>query len=283
MGVARFAEAMKQRIITTIVLWSLLGLILGLTGWIGGLVLLLAVTALTQLETRRMGLTAGGVDPQPRSSLPELILGAAVLLGAFLVAEVEFALILGIVLGLIALAPPATCEAARRELTGIAARTFYLPWMLQFYVLALHHFDTLWVPVWLIAVAKFNDVGALLVGRQFGKHKMAQAISPGKTWEGALGGVFVGGVVGSGLSLVPAFQAATGLTPGLAFEVALLLGPVAVASDLTGSWLKRRAGVKDSGSTLPGIGGLLDLIDSLLLVAPVGYGMLLLAGRVWAS
>lgn len=272
---------MKQRIITTVALWAALALVLVLFGELGGLVLLVLITTLTQIETRQMGLTAGGRDERPLTRLPELMLGWSILLGSYFSGEAEFAMVTGILLGIVALVPPVTCLISQREVRSVCARTLYLPWMLHFYVLALQSFDSLWVPIWLIAVAKFNDVGALLVGRKLGRHKMAPLTSPGKTWEGAVGGVLVGGLVGFVLGFVPDFQFVTGLTPGSAFEVALLLGPVAIVSDLSGSWLKRRARVKDSGTTIPGIGGMLDLIDSLLLVAPVGYGLLILASRVW--
>lgn len=269
---------MKQRVITTIALWGLLALILGAFGTTGALLLLLVIVSLAQLETRRMGLTAGGRNERPGTRLPELALGWSLVYSAYASGEAEFILIIGALLGLVALVPPARCPEAQQELRSVCARTLYLPWMLQFYLLALLSFESLWVPVWMIAVAKFNDAGALVIGRLFGQSKMAPSLSPGKTWEGAVGGVLSGALAGVLIALVPAFREATGLGVATTFQLALALGPVAIASDLSGSFLKRRAQVKDSGNLIPGIGGFLDLVDSLLFVGPVGYGLLF-----WAS
>lgn len=112
-----------------------------------------------------------------------------------------------------------------------------------------------------------NDTSAYFAGRAFGKHKMAEAISPKKTWEG-----FVGGAFGTLLFLVagrflfPAvFQAISYVDMVLVTIPAAFLGPM---GDLAESMLKRNFGVKDSGKILPGHGGILDRIDAVLFVAP---------------
>lgn len=109
------------------------------------------------------------------------------------------------------------------------------------------------------------DVGGYAVGRMFGRHKLAPAISPGKTWEGFAGGVLLVLMVGAAVAgfFVERHQ-------WLAWLLLLvLLAVVSVIGDLLESLLKRQAGVKDSGNLLPGHGGLLDRLDSLLAVAPV--------------
>jgi len=116
-----------------------------------------------------------------------------------------------------------------------------------------------------------NDTFAYFGGRFFGRHKMLPTISPKKTWEGFAGGA-IGSVVGC-LVLLAIFPARwlPGLTVAGCFlvgGVAALLGPT---GDLVESMLKRAAGVKDSGSLIPGHGGLLDRIDALLFVAPWVY------------
>jgi phosphatidate cytidylyltransferase len=139
----------------------------------------------------------------------------------------------------------------------------------------------LFLCLWLVAVAKFCDVGALLTGLAIGRHHMAPLISPKKTWEGAAGGVAVSALVGSigawlGARFNPGGWPAF-LTPGRAAGIAVPLAILAIISDLVESVVKRHAEVKDSGSSVPGIGGVLDVVDSLLLTAPVGYFLLGLA------
>lgn len=114
----------------------------------------------------------------------------------------------------------------------------------------------------LMAVVWIADSAAYFAGRRFGKHKLAVAISPGKTWEGvagALAGVTVFGIILSGVAQLPLWGVA-------AFW---LLAGLSIGGDLFESWMKRVAGIKDSGSLLPGHGGVLDRIDGLIPVLPV--------------
>ncbi len=150
--------------------------------------------------------------------------------------------------------------------------------MLQFLVRILlingpHAHTGLAFALWLIAVSKFCDVGALLSGMAFGKHKMAPVISPKKTWEGAIGGLLTSAALGAGIvyfchayNYFPAT-----FTPLLAAAVAVPIAGFGIVSDLVESVIKRRANTKDSGAAIPGIGGMFDLSDSLILTAPVGF------------
>lgn len=122
----------------------------------------------------------------------------------------------------------------------------------------------------LIAVAA--DSGAFYTGTLLGRHKLCPALSPGKTVEGLLGGVSAA-LLAVGLA-VWLFFPAINLLQSLLF--AFILALAGVVGDLAESLLKRGAGVKDSGALLPGHGGVLDRIDSLLLVAPLLYYLLLL-------
>jgi phosphatidate cytidylyltransferase len=123
--------------------------------------------------------------------------------------------------------------------------------------------------LYLLIVTKITDTGAYFSGKKWGKHKLAPAISPNKTWEGALGGLATG-VVASLVfaSLFPNsmfhLSALNGLWLGAAISI------VAQYGDLAESLLKRDGGVKDS-SALPGLGGLLDIADSLVFTAPLVY------------
>ena len=128
----------------------------------------------------------------------------------------------------------------------------------------------------MIAVAKLCDVGAYTVGRLIGRHKMAPSLSPGKTIEGAVGGLAFA-ILGAWLSVAVLFPLATGepsqttwvgvVIYGLAVGLAGMLG------DLAESLIKRDVMRKDSGTNVPGFGGFLDIYDSLLLAAPVAFGL----------
>lgn len=118
----------------------------------------------------------------------------------------------------------------------------------------------LFVLIWLA------DSGAYFAGRALGRHKLSPAVSPGKTWEGAIGGLAGAAVA----ALVLVLGGFAGQLPLAAFvTLSLLVALVSIGGDLWESRLKREAGVKDSGSLLPGHGGMLDRVDSLIAAAPV--------------
>ena len=129
----------------------------------------------------------------------------------------------------------------------------------------------------MIAVVKFTDIGAYFGGKKWGKHKLAPVISPGKTWEGAASGLALGTAMAF-LMLGP-FARLMGLPSerawlpwiGGAIVYGVCVSIAGMIGDLTESLLKRDAGMKDSSTWLPGFGGVLDLLDSLLLAAPVAY------------
>jgi phosphatidate cytidylyltransferase len=125
-------------------------------------------------------------------------------------------------------------------------------------------------PHWLMYALLVNwtgDIGAYYVGRVFGRHKLAPRVSPKKTWEGAAASVFAAILIAGGylLYFVPGVTAAAAIGLTAAANVAGQLG------DLAESAMKRGAGVKDSGSILPGHGGFLDRVDSTLFALPVVY------------
>jgi phosphatidate cytidylyltransferase len=150
----------------------------------------------------------------------------------------------------------------------------YVPWLLNFvqkvYLFPGLGADGKFYVLYFILVTKFSDSGAYAVGSLIGRHKMIPRISPGKTWEGFGGAI----VVSTGASLLFARLAGPHL-PGMTWLHATILGVVlslgAVIGDLIESIFKREAGVKDSGRFFPGIGGILDLLDSLLFNAPLMY------------
>jgi phosphatidate cytidylyltransferase len=112
-----------------------------------------------------------------------------------------------------------------------------------------------------------SDTGAYYTGRTFGRHKLAPTISPGKTWEGAVGGMLAS-LLMAALAHYWFFQE---LSLKAALPLAVVMNVLGVVGDLTESALKRGAGAKDAAQILPGHGGLLDRLDSLLFNAPVIY------------
>ncbi|MEX0326662.1 MAG: phosphatidate cytidylyltransferase, partial [Puniceicoccaceae bacterium] len=127
------------------------------------------------------------------------------------------------------------------------------------------------LPIWVVAVTKFGDVGALLTGMWIGKHRMAPAYSPKKTWEGLAGGVVLSILVSIGFVLLFEQWLPDSLTLVNAAWMALFITLAGVLADLSESAFKREAKVKDSGNMIPGIGGFLDLSDSMMLAFPVAY------------
>ncbi len=113
------------------------------------------------------------------------------------------------------------------------------------------------IPIWC------GDTAAIFVGKAFGKHKLAPSISPNKTWEGSIGNLLA--CVGAALALGAIFH----YPMLLMVLLGLNCGILGQAGDLFESWLKRKADVKDSGNILPGHGGLLDRLDSLMATAPI--------------
>jgi phosphatidate cytidylyltransferase len=127
------------------------------------------------------------------------------------------------------------------------------------------------VLLWCIAVTKFTDMGAYLTGSVIGKHKMIPHISPAKTWEGFAGAIFFALLAACTLYAIFPDQLAVFSSWGHVIGLAVLVALLAVVGDLAESLWKRSLTVKDSGHSLPGIGGAMDLIDSLCFTAPAVY------------
>ena len=125
-----------------------------------------------------------------------------------------------------------------------------------------------WKWLYFVILTTFaTDTGAFFIGRLVGRHRLAPVISPAKTWEGAVGGLLW--AVGAALALNIALSLSIPLWQALALGV--IIGFVGQVGDLMESALKRRAEVKDSGTLLPGYGGMLDRLDSVVLTVPLVY------------
>lgn len=160
---------------------------------------------------------------------------------------------------------------------GAALFAFVYVGLMFGFLLALRRESSAWLVFGVLLTTKSCDIGAYLTGHAIGRHKLIAWLSPGKTWEGLVGGVVTSAVTalvllevvgtwGSGLDgSVGGMEIWEVLAIGAAFGLVGQLG------DLVASLLKRDAGIKDSGSSVPGFGGVLDVLDSVLLVAPLAY------------
>jgi phosphatidate cytidylyltransferase len=152
----------------------------------------------------------------------------------------------------------------------------YVPWLFSFLTKIIFLLPRTaegivtghWYVLWLIVVTKFSDMGAYVTGSLVGRHPMIPHISPKKTWEGFFGALAFSVAGGCALLAIMTRKLAF-LKQRDAVILGLVLGFAAIIGDLAESIIKRSAGVKDSGKMLPGIGGALDLIDSLLFTAPL--------------
>lgn len=162
---------------------------------------------------------------------------------------------------------------AMRSLMGYLSLA--MAWLAAVFLLGFPRGGILLVVMVIVVAAA--DIGAYFTGKYLGKHKLAVLVSPNKTWEGFWGGVAACALLAVALwSLLPDSAAHIGLPSVLA--VVITTGLYSVVGDLTVSMVKRESGVKDSGSLLPGHGGVMDRLDSLAAAAPVFALGLLLAG-----
>ena len=291
------AAVFVRRLSSTVVLLGVLfwGLLSGSAisvALVGGLIMLLNIVGLLEFY--------GMVK---ENQLPRFkwlgIAGGVVLLGAV------FLYLSGLAAKLFGLGPPTIAGAAELETALLAVflivvsvrRVFvhpappsfsinggtvlgvlYVSWLLCFvlkiffYPLAENAaFDGGVCLLFFILVTKCSDIGAYSLGSLIGRHKMIPKVSPGKTWEGFAGAI----LLSTAVALVFAHYFGETKLGGMTLLHAALLGPLlavgAVVGDLVESVFKRDSGVKDSGAFFPGIGGILDLLDSLLFNAPLMF------------
>lgn len=129
-----------------------------------------------------------------------------------------------------------------------------------------------------IFVSKVSDVGALMTGSRWGRRKLIPRLSPGKTWEGALGGLLFSVLLLHFMVWTSPGMAIAGLGTGWLLLLSVLMAAGGLAGDLVESCFKRNSRMKDAGGGIPGFGGMLDLTDSLMVAAPLMYAFLLLHG-----
>ena len=264
---------MKHRVISTVSLWLGVILILFLFRVPGGVVLLTALSLLTHWEIHQL-LQRKGYRPCVRLGMG---MGVLFFLLPFLdpihpAIATHLVLVASGVVFMITTLRTGDPDLIEKSFIPSMVALILGPYLLHFLVLpaASHGLAGLLFSIWLIATAKFTDVCALLVGLRCGKTPFSR-LSPKKTWEGVLGGLVGGVLVGWGLHAVLSTHLPVGFSSLNALLVAIPVVILAVAGDLLESAFKRAVGAKDSGRMIPGIGGAFDLTDSLLWSAPVGY------------
>lgn len=234
--------------------------------WQGGWVLTAVVAAAAAIAVLE-------VQAARRHLLSPLSLGAAGLTALLVVSaklgfdDVPWAFALAVLLPTAAMAFSRDPQESTIDWLWALAPVVYVGWLAAHFVLLREAPDGRdWVLLVVLTVW-ITDTGAYFVGMPLGRHKMAPQVSPGKTWEGAAGGQIAGLI------------AVAGLTQALDLDIdaihvvalGLLVPAVAQAGDLAESAIKRGLGVKDSSGLVPGHGGLLDRLDSLLFAAPAVY------------
>lgn len=160
------------------------------------------------------------------------------------------------------------------RLSGLARGILYVGLPIMALLVLRRQDEGIVFTIWALALVWACDIGAYAAGRVIGGPKLAPAISPNKTWAGLAGGVV----------LASLFAAFVHYRYGLPLRLTLATPALAVLAqggDLYESWLKRKAGVKDSGTLLPGHGGVLDRLDGLVPVAPVAALLVLLPKFYW--
>ncbi len=279
---------LKQRLIFgTLMAAAFVGLIL-FDGWIDGslsgsgsagkaqgtlfLILLCLLAMPAQMETAALA-RAGGI----RIYIPEAVVGSIVLVSAFYWAALsdnpERFLLYYLSLSLFLIfAGLFLVQMVRQGVEGTLKNCsasffsiFYLGFLSSF-VMGIRVAKGPWTLLLYIFTIKCSDIGAYTIGKIMGKHKLAPVVSPKKTWEG-LGGAVLGGIAGACL-----LSAVSGImSPKQSVIFGAVFGVLGQLSDLCESMLKRDANRKDASEAIPGFGGVLDVIDSLLLPAPLAY------------
>jgi len=206
-----------------------------------------------------------------------LVAGLAMLAGAFVYgARGQLAAVIVMVLAVLAWTLADRSDPAPLQSAGSGLLIgMWVPFLASFLALLLRRPDGQWYVILTVLLTAASDIFAYAVGYRFGRHKLAPAVSPGKTWEGV-----VGGMLGAMLVAAIAGPLLIGrLAVGHAVALGALVAIVAVIGDLAESAVKRSLGVKDLGRLLPGHGGMMDRVDAMLFTLPVAH-LVLLAGRL---
>lgn len=270
------------RLTSTVGLWALM-LTTIFAGYDFGFFCLLAFMAMIALWEYYRMLQSDGIGV---FTLTGMVCGLVLLGGGFLLiraqgpeSSYDFELLVLVLFLIVIFARQMFRGAGKDPLRAMSYTVFgllYIPWLFSFITKIIYLTPRAedgsttgqYYVLFLVMVTKFSDMGAYAFGSLFGKHPFAPHISPSKTWEGFAGALITSLIAALGLyALMPRRLSAFRFDDVVV--LGLLLGFVAVIGDLAESIVKRGANTKDSSRLLPGIGGTLDLIDSLLFTSPI--------------
>lgn len=253
------------RVASAVVLVAIVGGVLWFAPWWGSLILAALVAAGASAEIAGLSAAAGAPVPTFVVSAGAVVMCALVPIGMLngeAMVVVLSALVLGGCLVTLAGGPPSPHMITRAAVTIMAPLYVGLPMGTMVWIHVVSGPRPL---IFVIALIAISDSAQYFAGRAMGRRKLAPLVSPGKTWEGAVGGLLAAIVIG--MTLGPVWGQTASLAQGALLGAMLCLS--GILGDLFESLLKRSAGVKDSGSLIPGHGGVLDRIDAYLFAVPV--------------
>lgn len=266
---------MNTRIIISISLWISVILALAIFRAHAGVLILAFIAYFAQLELYQM-FEKNGSKPMKQAGL---ICGAILMFGSFyfnhLSNDLFLISFLFITLFIISL------DVKNGNFNKLLPTLFgfiYIPYLLHF-IFKIYHLNiqegystdsSVFLCFWVVIIAINTDIGGYIFGKLFGKNKLS-IISPKKTIEGAIGGIAFSSFIGILLLLTFNHYLPSQLSLWKALIILIPVSIVSIGSDLIESAFKRQAGQKDSGNMIPGLGGIFDLSDSIILTAPLAY------------
>lgn len=270
-----------KRIFTTLALWAA---IISLLWFFKAHAAVWIVALMAVVSVYEMDKLMRAIGPQPFQIMSMIIAGLMIVVPFYfpqLRLTAADLLVVGVLAGAIRILSERDTVTRVGALASTLFALVYLPLMLSYFVRIIGAYTNDAYPyagvlffIWVVIVTKLCDTGALLTGMAIGKHKMTPVISPKKTWEGVAGGIVTSALISALFAWLFSNLLPPSFTPRFAALVALPLAVLGVIGDLVESIIKRRADIKDSGNLAPGIGGMFDLTDSLILTAPAAFWLL---------
>ena len=271
----RVESGLIANVETRIAAWWVMTMAIGVAAALGTLGMVLLFGVVSALAFRELVEVAGG---GPRDRATELLALRVILPAQYLLILIDWYGMFAVLIPVYAFLALPLAAALRGPVEGFVQRVAAAQWGLMVGVFCLSHLPGLvmldipgfegrgvLLAVWVIVVVQLSDVMQFIFGKLFGRRAIAPRLSPSKTWEGFAGGTLTAAAVGALLHWLTPFGM------GMAFLMALMLVALGFAGGLILSAVKRDRGVKDWGQLVPGHGGIVDRVDSLVFSAPVFF------------